>query len=196
MPSIPRADPPLVDIPDSYKSLPVQHIKISHYPEDAPTATPVIVVTLNRPKQRNAFTLQMMKDFELCYPMFDLDERVQAIVLTGSGDAFCAGADLDIGFNSGGERERLVDHRDSGGRLNLAIFRCRKPTIVALNGPAVGLGMTMTLAAAIRIAHASSKYEDFSSSCQEDADVNVDMASSSLDAESPWSQTRLTYSLA
>ncbi|KAK4498077.1 hypothetical protein PRZ48_010733 [Zasmidium cellare] len=90
--------------------------------------------------------------------MFDLDERVKAIVLTGSGDFFCAGADLDIGFNSGGERERLVDHRDSGGRLNLAIFRCRKPTIVALNGPAVGLGMTMTLAAAIRIAHASSKY--------------------------------------
>lgn len=157
MPTIPRADPPVVDIPETYTSLPLQHIKVSHYPEDAPTATPVVVVTLNRPKQRNAFTDQMMKDFELCYPMFDLDERVKAIVLTGAGDFFCAGADLDIGFRATGERERPIDHRDSGGRVNLTIFRCRKPTIAALNGPSVGLGLTMTLAAAIRIAHASSK---------------------------------------
>ncbi|RVX66546.1 hypothetical protein B0A52_09422 [Exophiala mesophila] len=152
------ADPVKVQIPKSYETLPVKHVKVSHYPEGTSEPTPVIVVTLNRPKQGNAFTNQMMTDFELVYPMFDLDERVKAIVVTGAGKFFCAGADLDIGFPSDGDRERIVDHRDSGGRLNLAIYRCRKPTIVALNGSAVGLGMTLGLSAAIRIAHASSKY--------------------------------------
>lgn len=55
---------------------------MSDDPEDAPPATPVIIVIFNRPKQRNAFTLQMTQDFELCYPMFDLDERAKAIILT------------------------------------------------------------------------------------------------------------------
>ena len=105
-------DPVTVKIPKSYEALPVKDIKVSHYPENAPEATPVVVVTLNRPKQGNAFTIQMMRDFELVYPMFDLDERVKCIVITGAGKIFCAGADLDIGFPSGGERERLVDHRD------------------------------------------------------------------------------------
>ena len=62
-------------------------------------------MTLNRPKQRNAFTIQMMHDFELCYPIFDVDERVKCIVLTGAGKTFCAGADLEIGFNSAGTAE-------------------------------------------------------------------------------------------
>ncbi|KAI1616228.1 ClpP/crotonase-like domain-containing protein [Exophiala viscosa] len=152
------ADPVKVQIPKSYETLPVKDIKLSHHPENAPEATAVIVLTLNRPKQGNAFTINMMHAFELVYPMLDLDERVKCVVITGAGRMFCAGADLDIGFPSGGGRERLVDHRDPGGRLNLCIYRCRKPTIVALNGPAVGLGMTMGLSAAIRIAHASSKY--------------------------------------
>jgi len=153
------ADPVKVKIPQSYETLPVKHIKVSHYPENASQATPVIVVTLNRPKQGNAFTIQMMQDFELVYPMFDLDERVKCVVITGAGKMFCAGADLEIGFpGSDGDRERVLDHRDSGGRLNLCIYRCRKPTIVALNGSAVGVGMTLGLSAAIRIAHASSKY--------------------------------------
>ncbi|KIW52888.1 hypothetical protein PV05_08501 [Exophiala xenobiotica] len=151
-------DPVEVQIPKSYSTLPVRDIKISHYPEHAPEATAVIVITLNRPKQGNAFTIQMMYDLELAYPMFDLDERVKCIVITGAGRTFCAGADLDIGFPSGGEREKLVHHRDPGGRLNLCIYRCRKPTIMAMNGSAVGLGMTMGLSAAIRIAHTSSKY--------------------------------------
>lgn len=152
-----------ITVPRSYTDLPTKHIKVSHYPPDASEATPVIVVTLNRPKQRNAFTNQMMHDFELCYPMFDLDERVKCVVLTGAGKTFCAGADLEIGFSAasgkdGDVKVRNKDTRDTGGRLNLAIYRCRKPTIVALNGSAVGLGMTMGLSAAIRIAHASSKY--------------------------------------
>ncbi|KAK6373638.1 hypothetical protein LTS17_008131 [Exophiala oligosperma] len=151
-------DPVQVRIPRDYTNLPVKDIKVSHYPENASEATPIIVITLNRPKQGNAFTFQMVQDFELVYPMLDLDERVKVVVITGAGKMFCAGADLDIGFPSDGANERLTDKRDPGGRLNLCIYRCRKPTIMAMNGPAVGLGMTMGLSAAIRIAHASSKY--------------------------------------
>ncbi|KAH9221266.1 ClpP/crotonase-like domain-containing protein, partial [Leptodontidium sp. 2 PMI_412] len=145
-----------VNIPSSYETVPTKTIKLSHYPAGSPTATPVVIVTLNRPNNGNAFTLEMMNDFEKVYPMFDVDERVKVIVLTGAGKMFCAGADLDIGF--GGGEERVMDHRDSGGRLALAIYRCRKATIVAMQGSAVGLGMTMTLPAAIRIAYEGGKY--------------------------------------
>ena len=104
-----------IKIPQSYESLLVKDITVSHYPEKTPEATQVVVVTLNRPRQGNAFTVQMMRDFELIYPMFDLDERVKCVVVTGAGKMFCAGADLEIGFPGGGERERLVDHRDRYG---------------------------------------------------------------------------------
>lgn len=140
--------PDSVTIPQSYETVPTTHIKLSHHPAGSPTATPVVILTLNRPKNQNAFTLDMMKDFEKVYPMFDVDERVKVIVLTGAGKTFSAGADLDIGFHGG--QERVMDHRDSGGRVALAIHRCRKPTIVAMQGSAVGLGMTITLPAAIR----------------------------------------------
>lgn len=89
-----------------------------------------------------------MNDLIKVYPMFDVDERVKVIVLTGAGKTFCAGADLDIGFQGG--KERVMDHRDGGGRVVLAIHKCRKPTIVAMQGSAVGVGMTMALPAAIR----------------------------------------------
>jgi enoyl-CoA hydratase/carnithine racemase len=110
--------PPPISVPESYTNIPTKHITVSHYPASSPVATPVIVVTLNRPKQRNAFTIQMMHDFELCYPMFDVDERVKCIVLTGAGKTFCAGADLEIGFNSVGGSEgdgpvRNKDRRDT-----------------------------------------------------------------------------------
>jgi enoyl-CoA hydratase/carnithine racemase len=106
--------PPPIAIPESYSTLPTKHITVSHYPASSPVATPVIVVTLNRPKQRNAFTIQMMHDFELCYPMFDVDERVKCIVLTGAGKTFCAGADLEIGFNNaaGIDTEGPVRNKD------------------------------------------------------------------------------------
>ncbi|KAJ5833617.1 hypothetical protein N7474_001928 [Penicillium riverlandense] len=152
---IPTPDP--ITIPFSYESLPTTHIKLNHQPAGAKEATPVVVVTLNRPEKHNAFTLDMMRDFEKVYPMFDVDERVKVVVLTGAGKTFCAGADLEIGFPQT-QKERPVDHRDSGGRLALAIYRCRKPTIVAMQGSAVGLGMTMTLPAAIRIAYERGKY--------------------------------------
>jgi hypothetical protein len=106
--------PPPISVPESYTNLPTKHIIVSHYPASSPVATPVIVVTLNRPKQRNAFTIQMMHDFELCYPMFDVDERVKCVVLTGAGKTFCAGADLEIGFNGVGtaEGEGHVTNKD------------------------------------------------------------------------------------
>ncbi|KAG4419011.1 hypothetical protein IFR04_007872 [Cadophora malorum] len=148
--------PPPISIPTSYETLPTSTIKLSHHPAGSTIATPVIIVTLNRPHKGNAFTVDMMHDFEKIYPMFDVDERVKVVVLTGAGKVFCAGADLDVGFKNG--YERVMDHRDGGGRLALAIHRCRKPTIVALQGSAVGLGMTMTLPAAIRIAYEGGKY--------------------------------------
>jgi enoyl-CoA hydratase/carnithine racemase len=103
-------NPSSITIPSSYETVPTTHIKVSHNPAGSKAATPVIVVTLNRPKNQNAFTLQMMADFEKFYPIFDVDERVKVIVLTGAGKTFCAGADLDIGFHGG--QERIMDHRD------------------------------------------------------------------------------------
>ncbi|KAA8643945.1 hypothetical protein EYZ11_006358 [Aspergillus tanneri] len=149
--------PTPINIPKSYETLHLTHVQVSHHPAGAPEATPVVVVTLNRPEKHNAFTNEMMDDFEKIYPMFDVDERVKVIVLTGAGKIFCAGADLERGFE-GMEKERTVDHRDTGGRLALAMYRCRKPTIAAMQGSAVGLGMTMTLPAAIRIACDKGKY--------------------------------------
>lgn len=105
---IPAPDP--VIVPSSYEAVPTTHIKLSHHPAGTETATPIIVVTLNRPTKQNAFTLQMMEDFEKVFPMFDVDDRVKAVVITGAGKAFCAGADLEIGFHGG--KERIMDHRD------------------------------------------------------------------------------------
>ncbi|KAI1936259.1 hypothetical protein LOZ66_004717 [Ophidiomyces ophidiicola] len=109
----------------------------------------------------------MADELATVFAMADTDDRVKAIVLTGAGDrAFCAGADLELGFPKGagkdghinrGDVERAKDHRDTGGRVALAIHRCRKPTIAALNGAAVGIGITMTLPATIRLAPADAK---------------------------------------
>lgn len=103
--------PPPIEVPSSYEKHQFVHIKVSHSPVGAPTATPVVIVTLNRPEKRNAFTQQMAEDLEKAFGMFDVDERVKVVVLTGSGNTFCAGADLEIGF-SGGQKERTQDHRD------------------------------------------------------------------------------------
>lgn len=102
--------PPPVEIPSSYESFPTRHIKVSHYPVGSSTATPVVIVTLNRPEKRNAFTMDMAEDLEKVFNLFDRDERVRAIVLTGAGNTFCAGADLEIGFRALEPRAR--DHRD------------------------------------------------------------------------------------
>ncbi|KAL9115783.1 MAG: hypothetical protein Q9227_000151 [Pyrenula ochraceoflavens] len=153
--------PSNASLPSSYATLPFVQIRVSHVPADYPTPTPVIVVELYRPKNNNAFTNQMMIELEEVFGLSSVDDRVKVIVLCGYGNRiFCAGADLDIGLGGGdlrGKEERQSEHRDGGGRVALAIHNCHKPTIVALNGSAVGVGITMTLPAAIRVASANAK---------------------------------------
>lgn len=91
----------------------------------------------------------MAQSLQTVYDLVDRDDRIKAVVLTGKGKTFCAGADLEIGF-SGANEIKQEEYRDSGGRVALAIHRCSKPTIVALQGSAVGVGMTMGLPAAVR----------------------------------------------
>ncbi|PLB41576.1 enoyl-CoA hydratase/isomerase family protein [Aspergillus candidus] len=141
-----------ISVPPSYETLPTTHINLSHHPPGTPTTTPIVIVTLNRPEKRNAFTPAMGEDLHRVFTLFDVDHRVKAIVLTGAGDTFCVGADLEIG--RGEETGRRVSEHD----VALAIHHCRKPTIAAIQGSAVGIGLTLTLPATIRIAHQTSKY--------------------------------------
>ena len=149
------ADSRVLDLPSSYAALPFEQIRVSHVPESSKEVTPVVVLTLYRPKNYNAFTEVLMRECERAFELFDVDDRVKCIVITGSGRMFCAGADLDIGFSHG--KEPIRDHRDGGGRVSLAIHRCRKPTIGAIQGSAVGVGITMTLPMTIRIAYEKAK---------------------------------------
>jgi enoyl-CoA hydratase/carnithine racemase len=129
-------------------------------------ANGVATITLNRPDKMNAFTNVMMQEMCLAFDMVDRDDDVRAVIVTGSGDrAFCAGADLtpDDGgdvFASGSEVASLDDERvrDSGGRLTLRIFQCKKPVIGAINGAAVGIGATMQLPMDFRLASDSARF--------------------------------------
>lgn len=129
----------------------------------------ILTLTLNRPEQLNAFTVEMADELVDAFTRASEDDAVRAIVVTGSGRAFCAGMDLSVPGNVFGLdetqqptladlRERLHDEpihrgvRDTGGRVTLAIYDCKKPVIGAINGPAVGIGATMTLAMDIRLA--------------------------------------------
>ena len=123
----------------------------------------VATITLNRPDKLNAFTVAMMEEMVDVLDQVDADDAVRAAIVTGEGRAFCAGADLSEGadaFVFGGEVVRAdgsLDYgveaaRDGGGRVTLRLFRCLKPIIAAINGPAVGIGATMTLAMDIRLA--------------------------------------------
>ena len=149
------ADPKILSLPEHYGKLPYTQIKISHVPESSPTPTRVVVLTLYRPNNYNAFTDTIMHEMESAFQLFDVDDRIKCIVVTGHGRMFCAGADLGNSFQGGQEAPR--DHRDGGGRVALAIHRCRKPTIAAMNGSAVGIGVTMTLPMNIRIAYKDAK---------------------------------------
>ena len=117
----------------------------------------ILTLTLHRPDHMNAFTTRMCEELILAFDMADADDAVRVVILTGSGRAFCAGADLSEGasmFTDTGTR-RAVDpslHRDLGGRLVLRILGARKPVIAAINGAAVGIGASMTLAADVRLA--------------------------------------------
>lgn len=136
---------------------------------DYSVADGILTLTLNRPEQMNAFTVEMANELEHAFRRASDDDAVRAIVVTGAGRAFCAGMDLSVGGNVFGLDEdqrptmkdmnaRLHDPeieagvRDTGGRVTLAIFDCKKPVIAAINGAAVGIGATMTLAMDVRIA--------------------------------------------
>ncbi|KAA0098976.1 enoyl-CoA hydratase [Mycolicibacterium sp. P1-18] len=129
----------------------------------------ILTITLNRPDQLNAFTTLMADELEAAFRRASSDDTVAAVVVTGAGRAFCAGMDLSTGGNVFGLDEtmhptyedletRFDDPaivegvRDTGGRVTLAIFDCTKPVIAAINGPAVGIGATMTLAMDVRLA--------------------------------------------
>src|SRR3954451_20474287 len=121
----------------------------------------VATLTLNRPEQLNAFTVTMMREMIDAFGQVDADDDGRAVIVTGAGRGFCAGADLSGGgstFDHGGSdvTEARVT-RDGGGMLSLRIYECLKPVIAAINGPAVGVGVTMTLPMDIRLASTSAK---------------------------------------
>ncbi|MEU4430927.1 crotonase/enoyl-CoA hydratase family protein [Nocardia rhamnosiphila] len=114
----------------------------------------VATITLDRPDKLNAFTTAMGYELIEAFDTCDRDDAVRAVVLTGAGRAFCAGADLSAGAETfvAPEEAATEDFRDGGGELVLRMFESRKPIIAAINGPAVGVGITMTLAADFRLA--------------------------------------------
>ena len=123
---------------------------------------PLMIVTLNRPDKLNAYTGQMGAEITDAFQHADTDDNVRAIIVTGSGRAFCAGADVSGGaasFDTSGKHGAGVfaAPKAGGGRFVEAIFNCRKPSIAAINGPAVGVGITMTLPMDIRIAAKGAK---------------------------------------
>jgi enoyl-CoA hydratase/carnithine racemase len=112
-------------------------------------------ITLNRPDRLNAFTPTMLDELLAAIDQADADDGVRAVIVTGAGRGFCAGADLGRGTDTFAKREHEDPDsipRDGGGRLTLRIFECTKPVIAAINGPAVGIGATMTLPMDIRLA--------------------------------------------
>jgi enoyl-CoA hydratase/carnithine racemase len=120
----------------------------------------VLTVTMNRPDRLNAFTLQMMLDWLALIDAIDADDDVRAVVVTGAGRGFCAGADLGGGggtFDASGA-EAIDAHRDGGGRVTTRLFESVKPFIAAVNGPAVGVGATMTLPMDVRIASEDARF--------------------------------------
>ncbi|MET7773776.1 crotonase/enoyl-CoA hydratase family protein [Nocardia sp. NPDC005366] len=113
----------------------------------------IATITLDRPKQLNAFTTAMAHELIDAFDTCDRDDQVRAVVITGAGRAFCAGADLSAGAETFvSEPDDTDDFRDIGGEVVLRMFELRKPVIAAINGPAVGVGITMTLAADFRLA--------------------------------------------
>lgn len=121
----------------------------------------VLTLTLNRPERLNAFTPVMKNELVDAFDRADSDDDVRAVVVTGAGRAFCAGADLSAGGETFDYKRRggtaTEPPRDGGGVVSLRVYECRKPVIAAINGPAVGVGITITLPMDIRIASDDAK---------------------------------------
>jgi enoyl-CoA hydratase/carnithine racemase len=135
----------------------------------------LFTITINRPDKLNALNTQMIHDLIDAFDKADADDAVRAIIVTGAGRAFCAGADLSTGgatfdraarpdrpqVPNGPDGQPDLSHenaRDGGGRITLRIFNCRKPVIAAVNGPAVGIGVTMLLPMDVRIASTDARF--------------------------------------
>jgi enoyl-CoA hydratase/carnithine racemase len=133
----------------------------------------ILTLTLNHPDKLNAFNATMQQELIDAFDKADADDNVRVIIVTGAGRAFCAGADLSSGANTfdrdarRGPVRRLPDGkvdysdpqaRDGGGQVTLRIFKCLKPVIAAVNGAAVGIGVTMQLAMDIRIASEAARF--------------------------------------
>src|SRR5215217_7506570 len=121
----------------------------------------VLTITLDRPDRLNAFTPTMAREVIEAFDRSDADDDVRAVIVTGAGRGFCAGADLGGGGGTFDWRDRDGGEagvpRDGGGQVALRIFDSLKPVIAAINGPAVGVGITMTLPMDVRIAAAGAK---------------------------------------
>jgi len=115
----------------------------------------ILTITLNRPERLNAWTGTMGQELIEAFDRADADDEVRVIIVTGAGRGFCAGADLAGGgdtFDYRGRESAGPVPRDNGGQFVLRVFSCTKPVIAAINGPAVGVGATMTLPMDIRLA--------------------------------------------
>jgi enoyl-CoA hydratase/carnithine racemase len=135
----------------------------------------IFTITINRPDKLNALNTQMIRDLLDAFDVADKDDAVRAIIVTGAGRAFCAGADLSTGKGTFDRAQRPdrpqvpngpdgkpdlahENARDGGGRITLRIFDCNKPVIAAVNGPAVGIGVTMLLPMDVRIASTEARF--------------------------------------
>jgi enoyl-CoA hydratase/carnithine racemase len=122
----------------------------------------IAIVTLDRPEQRNTMNAEVISELCAAFDLADNDPQVRAIVLTGAGDTFCAGADLTSGHEIlvpvDIQDDNGLSNRDLGGVLVLRIFRLLKPIIVAINGASAGLGATLTLPCDVRIASKTAKF--------------------------------------
>ena len=124
----------------------------------------IAVLFLNRPNKLNAFTFSMMEEIISALDSLEADDSVHAVIITGKGRAFCAGADLSSGqdtFNPSFDDFAVQEsdfRRDSGGILTLRMYKFLKPIVMACNGPAVGIGASMQLAADIRLASDQARF--------------------------------------
>ena len=122
----------------------------------------IATVTLDRPAKLNALTGSMLGELLAALDLVDADDGARVLIVTGAGRAFCAGADLSVGGPTfdGAARGRTTtpeEHRDGGGLFALRVFSLKKPVIAAINGPAVGFGITMTLPMDVRIASSAAR---------------------------------------
>ncbi|HYW91467.1 MAG TPA: crotonase/enoyl-CoA hydratase family protein [Gammaproteobacteria bacterium] len=123
----------------------------------------ILTLTLHRPERMNAFTAAMMRELIDAFDHADADDDVRAVIVTGEGKAFCAGADLEKGGDTFDRSKRAEEalgnrDRDGGGMVSLRIYESKKPVIAAVNGAAVGVGITMQLPMDIRLASKKARF--------------------------------------